>query len=70
MVIHMSYNIYAAGAISLALTGPGLFSLAAALGLTPLGTPGIVWAAIAIGVVGGIVNGLRRSAPQHAAAGA
>ena len=61
--------LYAAGAISLALTGPGLFSLDAVLGLTSLWTPGIVWAAIAIGVVGGIVNlGLRRSVTQHAAA--
>ena len=61
--------LYAAGAISLALTGPGLFSLDAVLGLTSLWTPGIVWAAIAIGVVGGLVNlGLRRSATQHAAA--
>ena len=63
--------LYAAGAISLALTGPGLFSLdAALLGLASLWTPGIVWAAIAIGVVGGVVNlGLRRSAAQPAAAG-
>jgi putative oxidoreductase len=62
--------LYAAGAISLALTGPGLFSLDAALGLTSLWTPGIVWAAIGIGVGGGIVNlGLRRSGTQHAAAG-
>lgn len=62
--------LYAAVALSLALTGPGLFSLDAALGLTSLWTPGIIWAAIAIGVVGGIVNlGLRRSAAQHAAAG-
>ena len=61
--------LYAAGAITLALTGPGLFSLDAVLGLTSLWTPGIVWAAIAIGVVGGLVNlGLRRSATQHAAA--
>jgi putative oxidoreductase len=35
--------LYAAGAISLALTGPGLFSLDAVLGLTSLWTPGIVW---------------------------
>ena len=61
--------LYAAGAITLALTGPGLFSLDAVLGLTSLWTPGIVWAAIAIGVAGGLVNlGLRRSATQHAAA--
>jgi putative oxidoreductase len=61
--------LYAAGAISLALTGPGLFSLDAVLGLTSLWTPGIVWAAIAIGIVGGLINlGLRRSAIQQAAA--
>ncbi len=57
--------LYAGGALALALTGPGLFSLDAVLGLESLWTPGIVWAAIAIGVVGGLVNlGLRRSAPQ------
>jgi putative oxidoreductase len=61
--------LYAAGAISLALTGPGLFSLDALFGLQSLWTPGIVWAAIAIGVVGGVANlALRRSATQHAAA--
>lgn len=61
--------LYAAGAVALALTGPGLFSLDALLGLESLWTPGIVWAAIAIGVVGGVGNlGLRRSAPQPAAA--
>ena len=61
--------LYAAGAITLALTGPGLFSLDSVLGLTSLWTPGIVWAAIAIGVVGGIVNlGLRRSAPHSVTA--
>lgn len=57
--------LYAAGAIALALTGPGLFSLDALFGLQSLWTPAIVWAAIAIGVVGGVVNlALRRSAPQ------
>ena len=61
--------LYAAGALTLALTGPGLFSLDAVLGLGSLWTPGIVWAAIAIGVVGGVVNlALRRSAPHHVAA--
>jgi putative oxidoreductase len=61
--------LYAAGAVTLALTGPGLFSLDALLGLESLWTPGIVWAAIAFGVVGGVVNlGLRRPAPQAAAA--
>ena len=61
--------LYAAGAVALALTGPGRFSLDALLGLDAIWTPAIVWAAIAIGVVGGVVNlGLRRSAPQPAAA--
>jgi putative oxidoreductase len=61
--------LYAAGAVTLALTGPGLFSLDALLGLGAVWTPAIVWAAIAIGAVGGVVNlGLRRSAAQHAAA--
>jgi putative oxidoreductase len=53
--------LYAAGAVTLALTGPGLFSLDAVLGLNSLWTPGIVWAAITLGAVGGVVNlGLRR----------
>ena len=61
--------LYAAGAVTLALTGPGLFSLDALLGLQSLWTPGIAWGAIAIGVVGGVVNlGLRRPAPQPVAA--
>ncbi len=55
--------------VTLALTGSGLFSLDALLGLKSLWTPGIVWAAIAIGLIGGVVNlGLRRSAPQRATA--
>ena len=61
--------LYAAGAVALALTGPGLFSLDALLGLESLWTPAIVWAAIAIGVVGGVVNlALRRVAPEGVAA--
>lgn len=61
--------LYAAMALAIGLTGPGAFSLDAALGLRSLWTPGIVGAAIGIGVAGGLVNlGLRRSASQHAAA--
>ena len=57
--------LYAAGAVALALTGPGLFSLDALLGLGSLWTPGVVWGTIAAGIVGGIVNlGLRRPAAQ------
>ena len=48
---------------------PGAFSLDAILGLESLWTPGIVWATIAIGVAGGVVNlALRGSAPQSATA--
>jgi len=61
--------LYATGAVALALTGPGLFSLDALLGLESLWTPEVVWAALALGIVGGVINlGLRRVAPQGAAA--
>jgi putative oxidoreductase len=57
--------LYSAGALALALTGPGIFSLDALLGLGSLWTPEVVWTVIAVGIVGGIANlGLRRSAPQ------
>jgi putative oxidoreductase len=61
--------LYAAGALALALIGPGLFSLDALLGLTSLWTPGVVWAVITVGIVGGVANlGLRRFAPESATA--
>ena len=61
--------LYATGALTIALTGPGHFSLDAVLGLTPLWTPRVIGAAIALGVVGSVVNlGLRRSAPQSVTA--
>jgi putative oxidoreductase len=57
--------LYATGALTLALTGPGLFSIDAALGLDQIWTPELVWGAIALGVVAGLVNlSLRRTAPQ------
>ncbi len=59
--------LYGAGAAALALTGPGTYSLDAALGLLPLWTPGVVWGALAVGIAGGLTNlALRR--PVHAAA--
>src|SRR5215208_4175437 len=52
--------LYAAGAVALALAGPGLFSLDAALGLEWLSTPRIAAAALAIGVAGALGNLLSR----------
>lgn len=61
--------LYGVGAATLALTGPGAFSLDAVLGLTPLWTPEITAGALAAGVVGGIANlALRKTAPVTAAA--
>ena len=57
--------LYAAMALTIALTGPGSFSLDAALGLMSLWTPRVVLAVIAIGIVGGVANlALRRPVPQ------
>jgi putative oxidoreductase len=56
----------AAGAIALALTGPGAYSIDALLGLDSLWTPALAWAAIAVGVVGGLANLLVRRAPATA----
>jgi len=56
--------LYGVGAIALALTGPGLFSLDALVGLTPLWTPALALVALAVGIVGGIGNlAYRRPAP-------
>ena len=60
--------IFAAGAFALALTGPGLFSLDAVVGLEALWSPRLAWAAITIGVMGGIANLAVRRPPQEPAA--
>ena len=61
--------LYATGALALALTGPGPFSLDAVLGIDPNWTPALKVAALAVGVVGGVVNLLaRRSATAAATA--
>ena len=52
------YGVFGA---ALALTGPGAYSLDAALGLTSLWTPVVAVGALTLGVVGGLANlALRR----------
>jgi putative oxidoreductase len=58
--------LYATGALALALTGYGAYSLDALLGLQSLWTPAVAWVAIGLGVVGGIVNLLARRPPAAA----
>jgi putative oxidoreductase len=61
--------LYAAGAVALALTGHGPFSLDAVLGIDHIWTPGLKVAALAVGTVGGVVHLLaRRSAAVAATA--
>jgi len=61
--------LYGAGAAALTLTGPGAYSLDALVGLNRIWTPELAWVALAIGVVGGVVNlALRRTAPRAVAA--
>ena len=60
--------LYGAAAATLALTGPGLYSLDAALGLTSLWTPAIAWSVLALGALGGFANlALRRPPPAQTA---
>jgi putative oxidoreductase len=56
--------LYAVGALALGLTGAGLFSLDAALGLGGLWTSGATLLVLALGVAGGFINlAARRPAP-------
>jgi putative oxidoreductase len=55
--------LYGALAVAVALAGPGAYSLDAALGLTALWTPSIVYGALALGILGGLGNLAVRRAP-------
>jgi putative oxidoreductase len=59
--------LYATGAVALALTGPGRFSLDALLGLGSLWTPAVVAAALVVGTAAGIINLSLRRTPATAA---
>lgn len=52
--------LYGVVGFALALTGPGAYSLDAALGLQSLTTPAFAGIAIAVGVLGGVANLLAR----------
>ena len=61
--------LYATGAVVLAFTGYGLFSLDSVLGIDHIWTPALKVAALAVGAVGGVLNLLaRRSAAVAATA--
>ena len=61
--------LYGVSAASLALTGPGAYSLDAVLGLTSVWTAGVVLTVLALGVLAGFANlAARKTAPVAATA--
>jgi putative oxidoreductase len=59
--------LYGIIAVLLALSGPGAYSLDALFGLTAFWTPELSWAALLVGIVGGVANvAARRPVPVEA----
>lgn len=56
--------LYSIAAVRFALTGPGSYSLDAALGLDWVGTPRVIWIALAAGILGGLGNLALRRRPS------
>ena len=53
--------LYATAAFALAMTGPGLYSLDAWLGIAGAWTADVTWVVLVLGILGGFANvGLRR----------
>lgn len=59
--------LYGAAAVALALTGPGLYSLDAPLGLASAWTPALTWTALGLGIVGSVANLAIRRPPAAVA---
>ena len=62
--------LYATGAVALALTGPGRYSLDALFGLSSMWTPALAWSALSLGIIGGVTNVAIRRTPASAVAAA
>ena len=59
--------LYSIAAIRFALTGPGRYSLDAALGLQWVWTPRVIWFALVAGVLGAVMNLALRRGPASPA---
>jgi putative oxidoreductase len=57
--------VYIALAILLGFTGYGAYSLDAAFGIANVWTPNLEWAAVGLGVLGGLANVAARRKPAH-----
>lgn len=57
--------VYAAAAFGTIFGGFGSLSLDAALGITALTQPAVVWGLLALGIIGGLANAALRRPPQQ-----